>query len=69
MDSTFIAAIFCRVSGSPVGPLSSERLEQLPRARNGFKIRVVETEYESLGVDTPEDWQGRRAIRKNDVTK
>jgi 3-deoxy-manno-octulosonate cytidylyltransferase (CMP-KDO synthetase) len=24
---------------------------------NGFKIRVVETEYESLGVDTPEDWE------------
>ncbi|MEP6962600.1 MAG: 3-deoxy-manno-octulosonate cytidylyltransferase, partial [Acidobacteriota bacterium] len=24
---------------------------------NGFKIRVVETEYDSLGVDTPEDYQ------------
>jgi 3-deoxy-manno-octulosonate cytidylyltransferase (CMP-KDO synthetase) len=22
---------------------------------NGFKIRVVETDYESFGVDTPED--------------
>jgi 3-deoxy-manno-octulosonate cytidylyltransferase (CMP-KDO synthetase) len=22
---------------------------------NGFRIRVVETDYESLGVDTPED--------------
>jgi 3-deoxy-manno-octulosonate cytidylyltransferase (CMP-KDO synthetase) len=22
---------------------------------NGYRIRVVETEYESLGVDTPED--------------
>lgn len=40
----------------PVGPLEeSERLEQLRAIENGFRIRVVETEYESLGVDTPED--------------
>jgi 3-deoxy-manno-octulosonate cytidylyltransferase (CMP-KDO synthetase) len=43
-------------SGLPVGPLERcERLEQLRALENGFKIRVVETEYESLGVDTPED--------------
>lgn len=41
----------------PIGPLEqSERLEQLRALENGYKIRVVETEYESLGVDTPEDW-------------
>jgi 3-deoxy-manno-octulosonate cytidylyltransferase (CMP-KDO synthetase) len=41
----------------PVGPLErAERLEQLRAIENGFRIRVVETEYESLGVDTPEDW-------------
>jgi 3-deoxy-manno-octulosonate cytidylyltransferase (CMP-KDO synthetase) len=43
-------------SGLPVGPLeAAERLEQLRALENGFRIRVVETEYESLGVDTPED--------------
>jgi len=39
-----------------VGPLEqAERLEQLRALENGFRIRVVDTEYESLGVDTPED--------------
>ena len=42
----------------PVGPLErAERLEQLRALESGIKIRVVETEYESLGVDTPEDWK------------
>lgn len=40
----------------PQGPLErAERLEQLRALENGYAIRVVETEYESLGVDTPAD--------------
>jgi 3-deoxy-manno-octulosonate cytidylyltransferase (CMP-KDO synthetase) len=40
----------------PVGPLErAECLEQLRAIENGHRIRVVDTEYESLGVDTPED--------------
>ena len=43
-------------SDLPVGPLEqSERLEQLRALENGYQIRVVETDYESIGVDTPED--------------
>jgi 3-deoxy-manno-octulosonate cytidylyltransferase (CMP-KDO synthetase) len=43
-------------SSLPVGPLEqAEHLEQLRAIENGYAIRVVETEYESLGVDTPED--------------
>lgn len=32
----------------------SESLEQLRVIENGFKIKVSETEYDSIGVDTPE---------------
>jgi 3-deoxy-manno-octulosonate cytidylyltransferase (CMP-KDO synthetase) len=50
-------------SDLPVGPLEqAERLEQLRALENGFKIRVIETEYESLGVDTPADWRRVSAL-------
>ena len=43
-------------TGLPVGPLEqAERLEQLRALENGHRIRVVETDYESFGVDTPQD--------------
>ncbi len=52
----FRSDLLRRYPDLPVGPLEqSERLEQLRALENGFRIRVVETEYESLGVDTPED--------------
>jgi 3-deoxy-manno-octulosonate cytidylyltransferase (CMP-KDO synthetase) len=45
-----------RYSDLPIGPLEqAERLEQLRALENGYAIRVAETEYESLGVDTPDD--------------
>lgn len=33
----------------------AENLEQLRVLENGCKIRVIETQYDSIGVDTPED--------------
>jgi len=50
-------------SALPVGPLErAERLEQLRALENGYRIRVVETEFESWGVDTPEDLERVRKL-------
>jgi 3-deoxy-manno-octulosonate cytidylyltransferase (CMP-KDO synthetase) len=37
-----------------------EKLEQLRMLENGFKIKVVVTNYENLSVDTPEDLERAR---------
>ncbi|MGZ8461235.1 MAG: 3-deoxy-manno-octulosonate cytidylyltransferase [Candidatus Deferrimicrobiaceae bacterium] len=45
-----------RLSGLPPSSLEeAERLEQLRVLQSGGKIRVVDVEHDSVGVDTPED--------------
>jgi 3-deoxy-manno-octulosonate cytidylyltransferase (CMP-KDO synthetase) len=52
-----------RYSDMPKGPLEQiEKLEQLRALENGFQIRVIETDYESFGVDTPEDMARIKAL-------
>jgi 3-deoxy-manno-octulosonate cytidylyltransferase (CMP-KDO synthetase) len=42
----------------PVSPLEScEKLEQLRALENGIQIAVVKVDYDSVGVDVPEDVQ------------
>lgn len=49
-DFLFIFANF------PQSPLEKcEKLEQLRAIENGYKIKMIETEYDTIGVDTPED--------------
>jgi 3-deoxy-manno-octulosonate cytidylyltransferase (CMP-KDO synthetase) len=48
---------FLKVFASlPMGRLeSAEKLEQLRALENGYRIKVVETSFDSVEVDTPAD--------------
>lgn len=39
-----------------------EKLEQLRMLENGFRIKIVETEFDSFSVDTPDDLKRARKI-------
>ena len=41
-----------------------ERLEQLRVIENGYKIKVIETRFDTVGIDTPEDLQKATEIIK-----
>jgi 3-deoxy-manno-octulosonate cytidylyltransferase (CMP-KDO synthetase) len=48
--------VLARLVNFPVSPLeSAEKLEQLRALENGIEIAVVTVDYDSVGVDVPED--------------
>jgi len=52
-----------RFAGLPPSPLEEgERLEQLRALEHGMRIRVVVTEHDSFGVDTPADLERVRRM-------
>jgi 3-deoxy-manno-octulosonate cytidylyltransferase (CMP-KDO synthetase) len=53
---------FAKMKPTPLE--QAEKLEQLRVLENGFKIKVVETQYNSIGVDTKEDLERVRGILK-----
>ena len=51
---------YARMPQTPLEQL--ERLEQLRVLENGFPIAVVDTAYESIGVDTPDELERARGL-------
>ncbi len=55
-----------RLVNFPVSPLEdAEKLEQLRALENGIPIAVVQVEYDSVGVDMPEDVKRVETILRN----
>jgi 3-deoxy-manno-octulosonate cytidylyltransferase (CMP-KDO synthetase) len=52
----------------PTGMEKSEALEQLRALEHGIRIKVVETRFDSIGVDTAEDLARVRAAIDREST-
>jgi len=51
----------------PVSNLEkTERLEQLRVLEGGFRIKVIETKFDTVGVDTPEDLERVKSLLESD---
>jgi 3-deoxy-manno-octulosonate cytidylyltransferase (CMP-KDO synthetase) len=47
----------------PPGALEKcEKLEQLRALENGMRIKVLETAFQTIGIDTPEDLKNAEAL-------
>ena len=46
-----------------------ERLEQLRALECGYRIKVIETAFETVGIDTPEDLQLAKVLLEKELEK
>ena len=46
----------------------AEGLEQLRALENGYKIKVLETAYDTVGIDTPEDLAKAEEMLSKEIT-
>lgn len=52
----------------PKSPLEeNEKLEQLRVLEHGYKIKTIETKYDTIGVDTPEDLEKVRELMAHGI--
>jgi 3-deoxy-manno-octulosonate cytidylyltransferase (CMP-KDO synthetase) len=59
----FTAGFLQEFASLPPTPLEGEeKLEQLRALEHGHRIRVIDTDYEAFGIDTPEDLARVRAL-------
>jgi 3-deoxy-manno-octulosonate cytidylyltransferase (CMP-KDO synthetase) len=53
----------------PTSLQRAEQLEQLRALEHGYRIRVVETPFESIGVDTERDLERARALMRQELER
>ncbi|MFO7896883.1 MAG: 3-deoxy-manno-octulosonate cytidylyltransferase [Candidatus Cloacimonadales bacterium] len=59
----FRAELLQKFVSLPVAKLEAvEKLEQLRLLENGFKIKMVETDYRGFGIDTPQDLERAKEL-------
>ena len=62
--------VLAEITRLPQSPLEiAESLEQLRWLQNGYRIRVGETDVETVGIDTPEDLQRAEEFLKSQLSR
>jgi 3-deoxy-manno-octulosonate cytidylyltransferase (CMP-KDO synthetase) len=62
--------VLAEITRLPQSPLEiAESLDQLRWLQNGYRIRVGETDVETVGIDTPEDLQRAEEFLKSQLSR